>query len=665
MAEARAIAGAPARRPSGTALLIGAVCLAAALLTLRSLTADLPLARALSALWTPDWTDIHQVILHESLAPRLATAWLAGAALALSGTVLQQVLRNPLASPSTLGISAGAQLALALASLFAPSLFANGREAVALAGAGLAALAVFALGRNRGFAPLGLLLAGLVVELACGAIQTLLVILHQERLFGLFVWGAGSLAMNDWSAPAYLAPRLAVAAGLVALMVRPLALLDLDETNARSLGLGLGPARLGALVIAVALAGFVVSGVGVIGFVGFAAPILVRLTGTRRLRDRLIAAPLLGGALLWLTDAVVLALGPLVSLPTGAFAALLGVPLLLWLLPRLRGVGSLHHATEATARAPRPWRRIAAWGALLALLSVGALVLGRQEGGWVVSLGDGFAEVMPWRWPRVVASLAAGATLALAGALVQRLTGNPLASPEVLGVSAGAAFGLIVVSLLVALPDRAMLLGAGGAGAVVSLLAILALGRRAALAPEQMLLAGIALTTGFGALLTILMISGDPAVVMLRAWTAGSTARVAPDDAVAALALLGIGAACLPPVVRWLDLMPLGDSTGQALGLSLGGSRLAILTLAALLTAAGTLVAGPLSFVGLVAPQVARLAGLARAAPHLAGSALAGALIMVAADFVGRMAFFPDQLPAGLVAALVGAPFMMWLLARR
>ncbi|GJE18395.1 Fe(3+)-hydroxamate ABC transporter permease FhuB [Methylobacterium marchantiae] len=656
----------PRSRIGGTALLIGTVALVAGLITLRTLTADMALGPALKALWSPDRNDIAQLVLHESVLPRIVTAWLAGAALALSGTVLQQVLRNPLASSSTLGISAGAQLALALASLFAPGLFSQGREAVALSGSALAVFAVFALGRAKGFAPLGLLLAGLVVELYCGAIQTLLVVLHQERLFGLFIWGAGSLAMNDWTAPAYLAPRLATAAILMASMVRPLAVLDLDDANARSLGLSLGRIRFLAVAVAVALGGFVVAGVGVIGFVGFAAPILVRLTGTRTLRDRLVAASLLGGAMLWLTDSIVLAATPIVQLPTGALAALVGVPMLLWLLPRLRGVGSLHHPDRAASvRIARPWRMVLVGAVSLGLLAGIALTLGRDTAGWHWSVGDGLEEVLPWRLPRIAASLAAGAMLAIAGTLLQRLTGNPLASPEVLGISSGAALGLVAVTVILGTPDRMALLGAGSLGALATLAAILRLGRRPDTVPEQMLLAGIGLTTGFAALLTILMISGDPSVVMLLGWAAGSTARVTPEDAVAALAILVLGAACLPAMTRWLDLLPLGDQTGRSLGLDLRRSRLAILAMAAILTTAATLVAGPLSFVGLVAPQVARLSGLTRAAPQLAGAAIIGALIMVTADFVGRMAFFPYQLPAGLVATLVGGPFLMWLLGRR
>ncbi|WP_375462986.1 Fe(3+)-hydroxamate ABC transporter permease FhuB [uncultured Methylobacterium sp.] len=667
MAEAALGLGAPtpARRNS-TALLIGGLALAAGLLSLRGLTADLPLGAALGALWNPDWGDIRHVILRESWLPRLVTAWLAGAALALSGTVLQQTLKNPLASPSTLGVSAGAQLALALASLFAPGLFSQGREAVALAGAGLAALAVFALGWARGFAPLALLLAGLVVELYCGAVETLLVILHQERLFGLFVWGAGSLAMNDWSAPAYLAPRLAGAAALVALMARPLALLDLDDAHARSLGLSLGKARFAAVAVAVALGGFVVAGVGVIGFVGFAAPILVRLTGTRRFGRRLVAAPLLGAVLLWLTDAVVQSLGSVVQLPTGAVASLVGVPLLLWLLPRLTGIGSLHATpTRSGPRIAHPWRLILSGTALLAIVVWVALSFGQDPGGWRWSTGETLDALMPWRAPRIGASLAAGAMLAIAGAMIQRLTGNPLASPEVLGISSGAALGILIVSLALGTPDRASLLGAGSLGAGATLLAMLALGRRAASAPEQMLLAGIGLTTGFGAILTILMISGDPSVVMLRGWTAGSTSRATAEDALVASAVLCLGLAAIPFVRRWLDLLPLGAPTGRSLGLAIGRSRLVILALAAVLTAAGTLVAGPFSFVGLVAPQIARLMGLSRASTHLAGAALIGGATMVVADVVGRMAFFPYQLPAGLIATLVGGPFLMVMLARR
>ncbi|OWK22217.1 hypothetical protein AJ88_15945 [Mesorhizobium amorphae CCBAU 01583] len=141
---------------------------AATTATLSNLAVQLPPALWLDALGTPDVADMRLVLVHYAFLPRLAISLLCGAALGLAGTVLQQVLRNPLASPETVGVSAGAHLALALATLAAPSLLAFGREWVALAGAFVAMAAVVALSWHKRLSPLSVVLAGLVVSLYAG-----------------------------------------------------------------------------------------------------------------------------------------------------------------------------------------------------------------------------------------------------------------------------------------------------------------------------------------------------------------------------------------------------------------------------------------------------------------------------------------------------------------
>jgi iron complex transport system permease protein len=116
---------------------------------------------------------------------------------------------------------------------------------------------------------------------------------------------------------------------------------------------------------------------------------------------------------------------------------------------------------------------------------------------------------------------------------------------------------------------------------------------------------------------------------------------------------------------RWLDLLPLGPSSAASLGVPLKSARLALFCLAGLLSAVATLGVGPLSFVGLMAPHLAREAGLTRALPQMAGAALLGGALMVLADWLGRTVLFPYQIPAGLMSALVGAPFLMLLLFRK
>ncbi|RWP79759.1 Fe(3+)-hydroxamate ABC transporter permease FhuB [Mesorhizobium sp.] len=655
--------------PPVVAILLCAVLSAAAVAaTVSNLTVQLPSALWLQSLTAPDIEDIRQVLVHYAFLPRLAVSLLCGAALGLAGTVLQQVLRNPLASPETVGVSAGAYLALALATLLAPSLLAYGREWVALAGAFVAISAVFALSWHKGLSPLSVVLAGLVVSLYAGAVGAALIVLRHEWLTSLFIWGAGSLGQQDWTTTLWLLPRIGAAALAIGLMVRPLTLLGLDDEGARSLGVPLGVYRFAGLAASVALIAFVVAAVGVVGFVGLAAASLARIGGARRLSQRLVMAPLIGAALLWAADqGVQLATGAQGDLlPTGAITALLGAPLLLWLLPRLAlGLEVPALIEERLPRIGRPGLVLATIGlSLLPLLGL-ALLYGPGPDGWTFAFGDQLQPLLSWRGPRVSAAFAAGAMLALAGLMMQRLTGNPMASPEVLGISAGAALGMMVALFSLSDAGRPAQTASATVGAFAALLVTLAIGRRAAYAPERLLLAGVALTALFDALILVLTATGDPRAVKLLNWLTGSTYGV---DAGAAL-LTGAIAFCLlllaPLFLRWLDMLPLGSSAVQSLGVDVPKTRLLVLLMVAALTAASTLIVGPLTFIGLMAPHLTRRLGLARALPQAAGAVLVGALIMIAADWIGRTVIFPRQVPAGLVATLIGGPVLMWLLRRR
>ncbi|WP_349369057.1 Fe(3+)-hydroxamate ABC transporter permease FhuB [Salinarimonas sp.] len=613
--------------------------------------------------------DMARMLLLHARLPRIATAILSGAALALAGAILQQVLRNPLASPTTLGVSAGANLALAVATLWFPLLLGFGRDLVALAGSALTMTVVLALVSRRGYSPFALVLAGLVASLYCGALAALLVLMNDRYLVSLFIWGGGSLAQQDWSVPVSLLARIAVLVVLAALLVRPLALLDLDEGGARALGVPVRAVRVSGIAVAVALAAFVTSAVGVIGFVGLVAPAIARLAGARSLRARLVWSPLIGGSLLWLTDEAVQALAGSIGqfVPTGAVTALLGSPLLLFLLPRLRSLaGSALDAGGVSARRRvRPSRLLAPLAGVLGLVVAGALVVGRApDGSWAILAAEDWASVLPWRWPRVVAAGAAGVLLACAGAILQRLTANPMASPEILGISAGATLGVTLAIFLAPTLGSGGQIGAAFLAALVVLVAIFAFGRRSGFAPERVLLAGIALSAFVDAIAGALAATGDPRALQVLRWISGSTSGVDASSALMTAGLAGLLLSSTLLARRWLDLLVLGPAAAAGLGLRLATTRAALLVLAASCTATATLVVGPLSFVGLMAPHVTRELGLARGLPQVAGAALAGAGLMVVADWLGRVMDFPYQLPAGLISALVGAPLLMLLLRR-
>ncbi|MFG6175955.1 Fe(3+)-hydroxamate ABC transporter permease FhuB [Halomonas sp. THAF12] len=655
----------PAPSPSRACLLLGLPLL---MLVWLGIERHAGLAFSLQALFSPSLDDIDQLLLHQTWWPRLAMALLAGGGLALAGVLLQQVLRNPLASPTTLGVAAGANLALMAATLLAPGLLVLGREWVALGGGALAVGLVFLLSWPRGLAPVVVVLSGLVVNFYLGALATALLLFNHESLVRLLIWGAGSLVQNGWDDVAFLWPRLLVGAALAWLLLRPLAILELDDASARSLGVSLKYLRLGGLGLAVVLTGSIVSVVGVIGFIGLAAPNIVRLAGGRSLAQRLVWGTLLGALLLALTDLVIQLLGgELVAtmLPTGAITGLLGAPLLLWLIPRLRlerappqrSTASLEH------RHPAPRRLAIILTIVLLLAAVLAIVLGQGPQGWYwLTMENG--AVVEWRWPRMVAAAGSGVMLAIAGTVLQRLSANPMASPEVLGISGGSAIALILAIYLLPGPSQLTLVGIGTLGAVITLGLLIALNRRSGFAPAHLLLSGVAIGALFDALRSVMLVNGDPRTQQVIAWVAGSTYQTTATSATIIAVLTVALTLAVRPFTRWLDILPLGSATAGALGIHLSRARLVLLLLTALLTACATLVVGPLSFIGLLAPHMARLAGFARASMHLLGAGLIGALLMVVADWLGRQLLFPSEIPAGVIASLLGGAYFMWGLRR-
>jgi iron complex transport system permease protein len=196
-------------------------------------------------------------------------------------------------------------------------------------------------GLGKRLSPVTLILAGLVVSLYCGAINQLLVLFHHDQLQSMFLWSTGTLTQTDWSVVERLWPQLIGGVLLTLLLLRPLTLMGLDDGVARNLGLALSLARLAALTLAIVLSALLVNAVGIIGFIGLFAPLLAKMLGARRLLARLMLAPLIGALILWLSDQIILWLARVwMEVSTGSVTALIGAPLLLWLLPRLRSISA-------------------------------------------------------------------------------------------------------------------------------------------------------------------------------------------------------------------------------------------------------------------------------------------------------------------------------------
>jgi iron complex transport system permease protein len=275
------------------------------------------------------------------------------------------------------------------------------------------------------------------------------------------------------------------------------------------------------------------------------------------------------------------------------------------------------------------------------------------------------------RLPRVLAAVLVGGGLATSGVVFQALLRNPLASPDTLGVSAGAALGAMLAitfhadfSLLgVSAVPLASFTGSIGALAVVYGLSTV---RRRGTSTMVLLLAGVTLTALLSAVVRFVQYLADfTETFQTVRWLMGSldVAGYAPlMAALVPMAFAGAGFATLP---RALDLLSVGSEAAAARGVDVVSAERLALVCASLATGAAVSLAGPVAFVGIIVPHLVRLAVGADHRLVLPTSALFGAAFLVGCDLVARTAFAPVELPVGIVTAIVGGPFFLWLLFRR
>ena len=304
--------------------------------------------------------------------------------------------------------------------------------------------------------------------------------------------------------------------------------------------------------------------------------------------------------------------------------------------------------------------------AVLVSVSVGSSTL-RPDAVVAVLTGGGSdlerTLILELRLPRTLSALATGGLLAVAGALMQVLLRNPLADPYVLGLSGGAAAG----ALLAMLAGLASLLvsGAAFAGAMVATLLVFGLAHgRGSWTASRLLLTGVVMAAGWGALITLLLaLTPTHKLPGMLYWLMGDIAYARspwPALAVLVLALL-----LVQPLGRSLNVLARGSLQAAALGISVRPLEWAVYLLASLLTATAVTTAGSIGFVGLIVPHLLRFVVGNDQRLLLPASALAGGALLVLADALARTVIAPEQLPVGVITALIGVPVFLYLLNRR
>nr|WP_245198274.1 Fe(3+)-hydroxamate ABC transporter permease FhuB [Jiella mangrovi] len=609
------------------------------------------------------------VMFHYATLPRIIVALVAGASLGLAGAVMQSVLRNPLASPTTLGVASGAQFALALAALAGPAAAFLPREAWSFLGALAAAGLVYVVGKRHQFDPARLALGGMAISLFLSAAAAALVLFNEQRLAFLFLWGSGHLAQSDWTSATVIASILAAALAAMLMSSRAIGLLAVGDQIAGSVGLRAETARILILLVAVALTACVVSRIGVVGFVGLAIPAIVRLCRPRSVVATLLASAGLGALALFTADALAQLLSTMSGrlVPAGALTALFGAPVLFLLLARTSLASRPNPATRSFAGTFADAGKSLPVGlaAALVLVAAAALFVGRTGAGWEILDPAADGALFLARLPRVLGALLAGGAIALSGLLVQKIVGNELASPELLGISNGAAAAIVFAALAFGVLSRGALLLCGFAGASLATLLVLWFARRHRDQIAAVLLAGIALGVFLDSIVRIALANASMQATALLTWMSGSTVLVSLPETLALGLLLAVAVAIVLGFCRALTLLDLGAELSRALGLRGRVAQTLGLVLAALLASAATMVIGPLSFVGLIAPHLARLVRARRLVEQTLATVLIGAIVMTLSDWIGRVGLTPWQVPGGLVAGLLGSLGFILLIGRK
>jgi iron complex transport system permease protein len=338
-------------------------------------------------------------------------------------------------------------------------------------------------------------------------------------------------------------------------------------------------------------------------------------------------------------------------------------------------------AARAAESAPsrRPRRRHRALIVIaLAVLLVGVVLAGLALGSkplppadvWRALVapdgGEASTIVRELRLPRTILGLVVGLALAVAGILLQALTRNPLADPRILGISAGASLGVVLAIAVFGVGSLAGYVWFGVAGALLAGIVVLGLAVSVAdgAGPVTLALVGAALDASLGAVVVALLAADARTFEEFRFWVVGGLAGRDAPVVLQVLPFVGVGGLLALTVARGLDALALGDDVARGLGHRVGLVRVVGGAAAVLLTGAAVAAAGPIAFVGLAVPHLARALVGTGTRWTLLAAALLGPALLVGADVVGRLVAPPGEIPAGIITALLGAPLLLVLVRR-
>ncbi|WP_077325683.1 iron ABC transporter permease [Virgibacillus siamensis] len=638
---------------------------------------SIPAATVIDAIFSPENNLQHHTIRMLRL-PRATMGIVAGGALAVAGAVLQTVTKNPLSSASTLGIHSGTYFAVVCCTVFFPALLAGNGIVAAFVGGIATFLIVFILSGGRNAKPVRMVLAGMIVTFLFSSLTSVLQIFYENETAGLFLWGSGTLIQNDWSGVKFSLPIVTAGFVVILLMSFKLDTLTLGDDVATALGQNVNVVKFITVIAAVLLTSVTVSVAGPIGFIGLVAPHLIKLIGYQKHLPLLIASFIWGGNVLLFADILARIIDPSFSeLPVGAITALIGAPWLIYLVLRMRKTRYGEENTTVMAGKSVGGLSLKLVMPVSIVIILLTLFISMASGNY------GFEPVLLWntlfgesnefmrdlvldlRLPRALVALFAGMVLAVSGLIFQGVLRNPLADPSVIGITSGAGVGALLTMYVFGVsafwtPIGAMI------GSFVFFLFVMFLAVRAQFQPTILALLGIGVSAFGSAIIQILVVQADLGVASALTWLSGSTYARGWSEM---FNFLIWPVVILFPVllmrIRILDTLSLGDDTAKGLGLKVMSARFQLALIATLLAACSVAAVGSVGFVGLIAPHLSRLLVGPSNQRLLPVTILVGGALLVVADVLSRTLLAPNEIPSGILVAVIGAPYFLWLMKKR
>jgi iron complex transport system permease protein len=311
---------------------------------------------------------------------------------------------------------------------------------------------------------------------------------------------------------------------------------------------------------------------------------------------------------------------------------------------------------------------------LMVLLMCASVIYGYTDTSWRTAI-DSFTNnngsnehiiIQTVRLPRALIASAVGASLAIAGALMQTLTKNPLASPGIFGINAGAGFAVVAAVTLFSVNDLQAFNGLAFLGAAVAAISVYAIGSfgREGLTPMKLTLAGAAMAAMFSSFTQGLLVVNEAALEQVLFWLAGSVQGRKLETLQNVLPYIGIGWIGSILIAGKMNILSMGEDVAKGLGLNTGLVKITVGVLVILLAGGSVAVAGPIGFVGIVVPHITRsVIGIDhRWVIPLSG--VLGATLLLAADIGARYILMPSEVPVGVMTAIIGTPFFIYI-ARR